>query len=47
MPEYFLRMHEFPLTASGKILKRELVEMVKRGDVCPQPVRYQSKEGSA
>jgi acyl-CoA synthetase len=30
MPEYFLRMDTFPLTASGKILKRELVAMVKR-----------------
>ena len=44
MPEYFLCMHAFPLTASGKILKRELAEMVKRGDVSPQPVRYRSKE---
>ena len=29
MPEYFVRLDEFPLTASGKILKRELVEMVE------------------
>ena len=39
MPEYFLRLSEFPLTASGKILKRELVEMVKRGELLPEPVR--------
>jgi acyl-CoA synthetase len=42
MPEYFARLDEFPLTASGKILKRELVEMVKRGTLAPQPVRSAS-----
>ncbi|HXE68012.1 MAG TPA: class I adenylate-forming enzyme family protein [Hyphomicrobiaceae bacterium] len=47
MPEYFLRLAEFPLTASGKILKRELVEMVKRGELLPEPVRYQAKKGDA
>jgi len=40
MPEYFVRLAEFPLTASGKILKRELVEMVKRGQLMPEPVRF-------
>jgi acyl-CoA synthetase len=39
MPEYFMRLSEFPLTASGKILKRELVEMVKRGELLPEPIR--------
>jgi acyl-CoA synthetase len=38
MPEYFLRVAEFPLTASGKILKRELVLQVRRGELRPQPV---------
>jgi len=47
MPEYFLRMPAFPLTASGKILKRELAEMVKRGDVSPQPVRYRATKENA
>jgi acyl-CoA synthetase len=42
MPEFFVRLDEFPLTASGKILKRNLVEMVKRGELVPEPVRYQS-----
>lgn len=42
MPEFFLSVTEFPLTASGKILKRELVEMVKRGALSPQPVRFGS-----
>jgi acyl-CoA synthetase len=45
MPEYFVRLAEFPLTASGKILKRELVEMVKRGKLVPEPIRYPSKKG--
>jgi acyl-CoA synthetase len=44
MPEYFVRMSAFPLTASGKILKRELVEMAKRGDIEPLPIRYQSPQ---
>ena len=40
MPEWFATIDEFPLTASGKILKRELVEMVRRGEINPTPVRY-------
>lgn len=40
MPEWFLCVAEMPLTASGKILKRELGEMVKRGDLSPEPVRF-------
>jgi acyl-CoA synthetase len=42
MPEYFAVLPEFPLTASGKILKRELVEWVKAGRLQPQPVRYRA-----
>jgi acyl-CoA synthetase len=40
MPEYFLCMSAFPLTASGKILKRELVEWAKGGKISPQPCRW-------
>jgi acyl-CoA synthetase len=40
MPEWFTSVTQFPLTASGKILKRELVEMVKRGEFSIEPVRY-------
>lgn len=47
MPEYFLRVETFPLTASGKILKRELVTMAKRGDIEPVPVRFQAARESA
>lgn len=43
MPEYFVRLPSFPLTASGKILKRELVEMAKRGEFSPDPIRYRPK----
>ena len=47
MPEYFVRLEEFPLTASGKILKRELIEMVKRGEIVPAGVRFEAEEGVA
>ena len=47
MPEYFVALSEFPLTASGKILKRELAQMVKRGELAPQPVHFQVEEGAA
>jgi len=40
MPEYFIAMESFPLTASGKILKRELVEWAKNGRIRPKPVRW-------
>jgi acyl-CoA synthetase len=40
MPEYFLRMASFPLTASGKILKRELAQWAKSGKISPQPCRW-------
>ncbi len=42
MPEYFIVLPAFPLTASGKILKRELIEMTKRGDIKPSPVRWKA-----
>lgn len=44
MPEYFLRVDAFPLTASGKILKRDLVEQVRRGELAPSPVRYRARD---
>lgn len=40
MPEFFLKLEVFPLTASGKVLKREMVEQVRSGDLVPQPVRF-------
>jgi acyl-CoA synthetase len=44
MPEFFIRMEAFPLTASGKILKRELVEWTKAGKIAPAPVRWVAPE---
>ena len=44
MPEYYICMDVFPHTASGKILKRELVEMAKAGKIKPAPVRWISPE---
>jgi acyl-CoA synthetase len=40
MPEYLAVLPDFPLTASGKVLKRELVEWVRNGRLHPTPVRY-------
>lgn len=47
MPEYFLALDEFPLTASGKVLKRALSDMVRRGELVPAPVRFQANKESA
>ena len=44
MPEYFVLLEEIPLTASGKIYKRGLVEDVKAGRLVPTPVRLGSGE---
>ena len=43
MPEYYIALDTLPLTASGKILKRELVELAKRGLIVPQAVRWRSR----
>jgi acyl-CoA synthetase len=40
MPEYLLRVNAYPLTPSGKFLKRELGAMVRRGELSPTPVRF-------
>ena len=40
MPEYFIAMPEFPLTASGKILKRDLAARARDGTLAPTPVRF-------
>ncbi|MFC0217739.1 class I adenylate-forming enzyme family protein [Pseudochelatococcus lubricantis] len=42
MPEYFLAVESFPLTASGKILKRVLAEQARNGELAPLPVRYRA-----
>jgi acyl-CoA synthetase len=40
MPEYYIVMDEFPLTASGKILKRELADWARTGRIKPAAVRF-------
>ena len=37
-------MNAYPLTASGKILKRELVAWAKSGHIRPVPVRWTEPE---
>lgn len=44
MPEFFIAMDAFPLTASGKVLKREMVEQVRDGRLSPHPVRFRAPE---
>jgi acyl-CoA synthetase len=39
LPEFILLLSEMPLTASGKIVKHELVQWVEEGRVRPEPVR--------
>ncbi|HEX2151438.1 MAG TPA: class I adenylate-forming enzyme family protein [Stellaceae bacterium] len=43
MPEFFLSVTEMPMTASGKIVKRELVRWVAEGRVTPRSVRFGSQ----
>lgn len=40
MPEYYIAMEALPLTASGKILKRELADWARSGKIAPEPVRF-------
>jgi len=40
MPEFLLPLDQMPLTASGKIVKRELIKGVAEGRLTPVPVRF-------
>ena len=40
MPEYFIQLEAFPLTPSGKVLKRELREWAASGRIQPMAVRW-------
>jgi acyl-CoA synthetase len=42
MPEFFAVVEAFPMTPSGKILKRELVQWVANGHLQPLPIRYKA-----
>jgi acyl-CoA synthetase len=39
LPEFILLLTTMPLTASGKIVKRELIRWVEEGRTRPEPVR--------
>ena len=47
MPEYFLKMDQIPLTASGKILKRDIASQIADGAVVPAPIRFMPAEKAA
>jgi acyl-CoA synthetase (AMP-forming)/AMP-acid ligase II len=42
MPEFILPLEEMPLTASGKVIKRELARWVAECRIRPLPVRFRS-----
>jgi len=46
MPEFILQLSAMPLTASGKLLKRELVRGVAEGRLRPLPVRFRSRSAA-
>jgi len=43
MPEFFLRVDEIPLTASGKMRKRDVIDWISEGRVTPEAVRFRAK----
>jgi acyl-CoA synthetase len=47
MPEYYLVMTEFPTTASGKTLKRELVAWARASRIRPTPCRFGGADQAA
>jgi len=46
MPEYFVALSEFPLTASGKVLKRELAQLARDGKIAPEPIEWRERKGA-
>jgi acyl-CoA synthetase len=47
MPEFYLLMQEFPTTASGKTLKRELVAWARESRIRPTPCRFRGGDNPA
>jgi acyl-CoA synthetase (AMP-forming)/AMP-acid ligase II len=45
MPEFFLKVDEIPLTASGKVRKRDIVDWIADGSAKPTAIRWQTKAG--
>jgi acyl-CoA synthetase len=46
MPEYFIEVDEIPLTASGKIRKRDITDAIAASKLMPEPVRWQARVGA-
>lgn len=47
MPEYYLALDDIPLTASGKILKRDIVAQIADGKIVPSPIRFTPDDKAA
>lgn len=47
MPEFFAVCEEFPLTPSGKVLKRQMILDLNDGRFTPEPVRYRDPAQAA
>jgi len=45
MPEFFLQIDEIPLTASGKVRKRDIVDWIADGRARPRAIRRQTEAG--
>ncbi|QKD42084.1 acyl--CoA ligase (plasmid) [Alicycliphilus denitrificans] len=46
MPEYVLMLDHIPLTASGKILKRDIATQIVDGSIIPSPIRFVPREST-
>lgn len=46
MPEFIVELSEMPLTASGKVLKRELVRRAAEGQLQPSPLRFRTRSAA-
>jgi acyl-CoA synthetase len=46
MPEFFLELDEIPLTASGKLRKRDIVDQIADGRVRPSEIRLTHRSSS-
>jgi len=44
MPEYFMAAEDLPMTASGKVLKRLLVDQARNGEIELQAIRYRAPQ---
>ncbi len=47
MPEFFVSLDAFPLTASGKVLKRELVAWAQSGRIALEPIDWRERQKGA